>query len=202
MKLFLSALLFLFVSTSVIAQGHGMMWEWKSNDRCPLCGQGWDGGYPYYKAVPDQINAPKNDKWIITLEKVLADEELSKKQYEADQKLFKVNMPYHMIIPQEENHIIWIRELFNAYGISPEVKSFPVVKSKDLSEAYESAMKLEEELVPKYEQLIANAEDKVAKEVLGNILLQTRMHYVMFSHALQMSGAARMNPMRFRRKAY
>lgn len=201
MKLFFSALLFLFISTNVMAQGHGMMWEWKS-DRCPLCGDEWDGGYPYYKAVPDQINAPKSDKWIITLEKVLADEELSKKQYEADQKRFKVKMPYQMIIPQEENHIIWIRELFTAYGISPEVDSFPVVKSKNLREAFESAMKLEEELIPKYEQLITNAEDKVAREVLGNILLQTRMHYVMFEHTLEMSGMGSRNLMRFRRKAY
>lgn len=189
------------ISGQVLAQSPAMMWEWQS-DRCPLCGDEWAGGYPYYKAVPDQINAPKSDKWIITLEKVLADEELSKKQYEADQKQFKVKMPYHMIIPQEENHIIRIRELFTAYGISPEVKSFPVVKSKNLREAYESAMKLEEELIPKYEQLITNAEDEVAREVLGNILLQTRMHCVMFDHTLEMSGMGSRNLMRFRRKAY
>ncbi|MEA3494049.1 MAG: hypothetical protein U9R38_06655 [Candidatus Margulisiibacteriota bacterium] len=202
MRILLGLLLLTLISGQVFAQGPAMMWKWKSNDRCPLCGQDWDGGYPYYKAVPDEINAPKSDKWILTLEKVLVDEEYAKKQYEADKKKFKVEMPYNMVIPQEENHIIWIRELFNAYGISPEAQSFPVVKSKNLREAYKSAMKLEEELIPKYERLIANAEDRVAKEVLGNILLQTRMQYVLFSHVLEMSGAERINPMRFRRRAY
>jgi rubrerythrin len=190
------------ISTNVFAQAPGMMWRWDDNERCPLCGQDWDGGYPYYKAVPDQIDRPKSEKWIKLLTEVLADEELSKKQYETDKNKYNVNMPYHMVIPQEENHILWIKDLFEAYGISPEVKSLPVLKSDNLREAYENAMKLEKDLIPKYERLITNAEDKISRKVLGTILLQTRMHYVMFSHALEMGGMMQMNPMRFKRRAY
>ena len=179
-----------------------MMWRWGENKRCPLCGEDWDGGYPYYKAVPDQIDRPKNEKWLDLLSEVLSDEELSKKQYDADRKKYNANMPYRMVIPQEENHIIWIKELFDAYGVKPNIRALPVQKSDNLREAYENAMKLEEDLIPKYERLIENAEDKVAQEVLGNILLQTRMHYVMFSHALNMGGMMQMNPMRFKRRAY
>ncbi len=197
MRILVLTLIILFVSSGAMAQGPGMMWRW-TQDRCPLCGQEWDGEHPYYRAVPDSLDRPKNEKWIDKLEEVLALEELSKKQYEADQDKFKLQMPYIMVIPQEENHIHWIRDLFMAYGITPEVESLPVEKTETLREAYENAMKLEEDLIPKYEQLIINAEDKVSREVLGNILLQTRMHYVMFSHALEMGEMGRMSPMRFR----
>ena len=154
------------------------------------------------ETIPDQIDRPKDEKWIALLEDVLSLEEHSKKQYEVDRDEFNANMPYRMVIPQEENHIRWIKELFKAYALAPLAKELPVGKAESLSQAYENAMQLEEDLVPKYEQLITNAEDKYSRRVLGTILLQTRMHYVMFSHALDMGGMRQMNPMRFKMRSY
>ncbi len=97
-------------------------------------------------------------------------------------------MPYRMVIPQEDNHINWISQLFKAYGIPSDGKVPPAVKSENLAKAYEIAMKLEDDLVARYEWLIKNVEDEDSGEVLNTALLQTRMHYMMFNHALRMGG--------------
>ena len=55
-------------------------------------------------------------------------------------------------------------------------------------EALETGMKLEAELIPQYEWLIQNAYNDSVKEILNEILYQTRMHYTMFQHTLFMVG--------------
>ena len=75
-------------------------------------------------------------------------------------------------------------------SMSPDVNNpaFRAVDFDELREAYEESAKLEQDLASKYEWLIQNAEDQSAKQLLGKILFQTRMHAIMFSHALQMGG--------------
>jgi len=137
-------------------------------------------------SIPEKLPKPKNEKWVNKLKKILDLEKLSQAQYEADRNKYQINMPYMMVIPQEGNHIEWIKKLFSAYGLKHKAKVIPVKETKTLAQAYENARELEKNLIPQYEWLINKAEDNTTKEVLDTILLQTRIHYTMFDHALQM----------------
>jgi rubrerythrin len=156
---------------------------------CPYCGQQWDGHVRETLSIPESLAKPKNKEWVQKLGEVLSLEKLSKAQYTADSEKYKVYMPYNMIIYQEENHIAWITKLFASYGLSSDVRVLPLEKSASLEAAYKSAIQLEEDLMPRYEWLIKNAEDKQSAEILNTILIQTRFHAVMFQHALQMGGS-------------
>jgi hypothetical protein len=136
--------------------------------------------------IPKTLPEPVNDEWVGKLQKVLALEKLSEAQYEADREKYQVEMPYMMVIPQEENHIDLITKLFAAYGLPSDVKVPKVKETKSLTEAYGIARKLEEDLIPQYEWLIQIANDDTTLQVLDAILLETRMHYTMFDHALRM----------------
>lgn len=165
-----------FGSTMVQAQGHGMMGGGMGG--CPMCGQSW-------KKIPDKLPTPKSREWINELKEALSLEKLSLAQYETDSQKFQINMPYMMIMPQEENHITWISQLFSAYGIEPDSKVPPVAQSIRLRQAYEIAIKLESDLIPRYESLIRGSGDDDSAQVIKNILYQTRMHLMMFDHALR-----------------
>jgi len=157
--------------------GHGMM----GDDMCPMCGQAW-------RSIPGTLAKPKSEAWLADLRDILSLERLSLVQYHADEDKYQVHMPYHMVIPQEELHIRWIGELFAAYGLSAASPTPAVRRSSTVTEAFEIALKLEADLIPRYEQLITKAEDPESARVLNLILHQTRMHYMMFSHALRMGG--------------
>lgn len=136
--------------------------------------------------VPAKLPAPKNEEWVQKLREILMLEKQSLAQYQADQERFNAYMPYMMVIPQEENHIAWIEQLFAAYGLPADAKEAPVVENKTLKEAYELSTKLESDLLPRYEWLVKKAEDRDTAEVLDAILIQSRWHLVMFEHALRM----------------
>jgi len=144
------------------------------------------GCYERDISIPEKLQKPKNEEWVSKLQQILALENLSQLQYEADSKKYQVHMPYRMVIPQEENHIEWIKKLFAAYGLPSDVKVQPIKETTTLTQAYENARELEKNLIPQYEWLINNAENNTTKEVLDTILLQTRIHYTMFDHALHM----------------
>lgn len=93
-----------------------------------------------------------------------------------------------MILPQEERHIEWISGLFKAYGLPSDGKVLPVKRSASVEQAYEIGRGLEADLILRYVWLIRNAPDDTTKRVLDTILLQSRIHYAMFSHALEMGG--------------
>ena len=136
--------------------------------------------------VPAKLPAPKNTEWVQKLKEILTLEKQSLAQYQTDQEKFNAYMPYMMVIPQEENHIEWIEQLFKAYGLSADVKAAPVVENKTLTEAYELSIKMESDLLPRYEWLVKKAEDRDTAQVLNAILIQSRWHLVMFEHALRM----------------
>ena len=136
--------------------------------------------------VPAKLPAPKNTEWVQKLKEILALEKQSLAQYQTDQEKFNAYMPYMMVIPQEENHIEWIEQLFKAYGLSADVKAAPVVDNKSLTEAYQLSTKMESDLLPRYEWLVKKAEDRDTSQVLNAILIQSRWHLVMFEHALRM----------------
>lgn len=136
--------------------------------------------------IPKTLPKPVNNEWVSKLQEVLALEKLSEAQYEADRGKYQVEMPYMMVIPQEENHIDLITKLFAAYGIPSDVKIPKVKETKSLTEAYGIGRKLEEDLIPQYEWLMQIAKDDTTLQVLDAILLETRMHYTMFDHALRM----------------
>jgi hypothetical protein len=153
---------------------------------------GMMGGGGMTLPVPESLSTPQNRTWLDNLREVLSLERLSLVQYQTDEDKFHVNRPYMMIIPQEENHIQWISELFAAYGL-PSAGPTPAIKrSQTITQAYEIALGLEADLMPRYEWLITGAEDRDTQQVLDAILAQTRMHYRMFSMALRMGG--RMGP--------
>jgi hypothetical protein len=136
--------------------------------------------------VPSKLPAPKNTEWVQKLREILALEKQSLAQYQADQEIFNAYMPYMMVIPQEENHVEWIEQLFKAYGLPVDVKAAPIVENKILTAAYELGAKLESDLLPRYEWLVKKAEDRDTARALNTILLQSRWHLVMFDHALRM----------------
>lgn len=152
---------------------------------CPMCGQDW-------RKIPDKLPVPQSQAWLRNLRDVLSLERLSLVQYQADESKYQVHRPYAMVIPQEDQHIEWISYLFAAYGLSSAGPTPAVRKSQTITQAYEIALQLEEDLIPRYEKLIDAAEDPETARVLNTILYQTRMHYMMFSHALRMGG--RMGP--------
>lgn len=178
------------------AQGR---WDNKGGWNCPNCGNymgpgyggtgmgGMMGGY-ISQYVPEKLPVPKNQEWVQQLRNVLALEKLSFNQYTTDADKFNAYMPYHMVIPQEEDHVQAITRMFAAYGLPSDVKPSPVVESKSITEAYTNCIKMERELISRYEWLIKNAPDRDSAAVLNNILLQTRHHLVMFEHALSMGG--------------
>lgn len=151
----------------------------------PRTGYGM-GSFTQTIKIPKTLPKPVNDEWVGKLKKVLASEKLSEAQYEADREKYRVEMPYIMVIPQEENHIGLITKLFAAYGLTSDVKVPKVKETKSLTEAYGIARKLEEDLIPQYEWLIQIAKDNTTLQVLDAILLETRMHFTMFDHALRM----------------
>jgi len=158
-------------------------------------GPGMMGGYGYgmgpgmmggWVDVPAKLPAPKNATWVQKLKEILTLEKESLAQYQSDQEKFNAYMPYRMVIPQEENHIGWIRQLFEAYGLPADGKVKPIVENKTLTDAYELARKMESDLLPRYEWLVTKAEDRDTAQVLNTILLQSRWHLVLFEHASRM----------------
>jgi hypothetical protein len=125
-------------------------------------------------------------EWVLKLREILTLEKQSLAQYQTDQEKFNAHMPYMMVIPQEENHIEWIGQLFGAYGLPADGKVDPVVEHKTLAEAYELGAKMESDLLPRYEWLVKKAKDRDTAQVLNTILLQSRWHLVLFEHAFRM----------------
>ncbi len=145
-------------------------------------------GYPIAPDVPDKLPAPKSQEWLQKLRDVLALERQSYAQYTADAEKFNAWMPYNMVIPQEEDHVRAIERLFASYGLPAEGKPAAVAETKTVTEAFQLCVKMEQDLIPRYEWLIKNAADRDSAGILNSILLQTRHHLVMFNHALWMGG--------------
>jgi hypothetical protein len=141
-------------------------------------------------SIPDQLPAPKNQEWLNKLKEVLALEKLSVAQYSADQAKFQANMPFTMVLRQEDWHVNWITALLKAYGVAADVQTPAITPTNSLKGAYQVCIKLEADLVAPYEWLIKNAEDQTSAQVLTTILRQTRMHQHMFQRHLQMLGGA------------
>jgi len=149
-------------------------------------------GYLIAPEVPDKLPAPKSEEWTQKLREVLSLERLSYAQYTADADKYNTFMPYYMVIPQEEDHIRAIERLFAAYGLPPDGKPGAVVETKTITEALELCVKMEQDLISRYEWLVKNAVDRESAGIINNLLLQTRHHLVMFNHAIWMGG--RMGP--------
>jgi hypothetical protein len=145
------------------------------------------GGWGWVN-IPAKLPAPKNAEWVKKLREILVMEKSSLAQYQSDQEKYNAYMPYMMVIPQEENHIEWIEQLFEAYGLPADGKVSPVVPTKNLNEAYELGVKAENALLPIYEWLVKNSGDRDSAQALNAILFQTRWHLVMFEHALRGFG--------------
>ncbi|PKN61691.1 MAG: hypothetical protein CVU57_28130 [Deltaproteobacteria bacterium HGW-Deltaproteobacteria-15] len=175
-KLVIAMLTVLFTSSLACAQIHGGM-----------MGSGMMGGMAAPAAIPKELPTPDKE-WLEDLREILALEKKSVFQYERDRDLYRTAMPYMMIIPQEYDHVERISELFSAYGVASNVKTDPVERSSTLEQAYEICLRLEADSIPRYERLVQGAKDPVTARTLDAILSQTRMHYMMFNHALGMSG--------------
>lgn len=183
------AIVFLLVPVAVRSQGFGYRGGYGM-------GPGMMGGYGMGPGmmegwndveIPPKLPAPKDMEWVSKLKAVFILEKQSLAQYESDQEKFNASMPYMMIIPQEENHVQWIEQLFAAYGMSSDTeKPAGLVVNKTLEQSYALGAKLESDLLPLYEWLVRKAEDPHAARILNAILLQSRWHLVMFEHASRM----------------
>jgi hypothetical protein len=63
-----------------------------------------------------------------------------------------------------------------------------VSETKTVTEAFQLCVKMEQDLIPRYEWIVKNAGERDSAGILNSILLQTRHHLVMFDHALRMGG--------------
>jgi hypothetical protein len=160
----------------------------------PRMGRGWGMGrggmmgYGESSYVPQKLPVPKSTEWIGKLREILALERLSLDQYATDAEKYNTYMPYHMVIPQEQDHVMTIERLFTAYGLSASGKPAAEMDTMTLEDAYQLCVKMERDLIPRYEWLIKNAEDRNTAGILNNLLIQTRYHLAMFEHALQVGG--------------
>ncbi len=146
-------------------------------------GPGMMGGWGWVD-IPSKLPAPKKVEWTRKLRDVLTIEKESMAQYRMDQEKYDAYMPYMMVIPQEEDHINWIGQLFAAYGLPADAKPAPAVQTKSLDEAYKRAVNLETDLLSRYEWLVKNAEDDDSGDALNIILHQTVRHRAMFRRAM------------------
>ncbi len=189
---FVAALGILTLTSSVSAQGpgHGRGGQGPLPDsgHCPMCGRAWDGTNYSTPTIPDSLPAPDGTAWINRLDGVMARERLSRAQYENDRSTYRIPMPYNMVIPQEDDHIEWLGQLYAAYGMQAPDSVPPVQETSSARDALQLGMQLEEELIPEYEWLIANSANDETQQLLEDILYQTRMHRTMFQHALSMGG--------------
>lgn len=147
--------------------------------------------------IPSSLPRP-SDQWLTQLTEVLAIEEHSQRQYEADSAKYSAPMPYRMVLNQEADHIRWIRALYAAYGVTPSPASLPLRPTSSLNEALEIGRSIESDLVVRYEQLHGSSNDPASRDVLGMIGQQTHHHLMMFLHALRGgmgAGGMRGNPM-------
>jgi uncharacterized membrane protein len=158
---------------------------------CPMCGRQWNGANHYAPTIPDSLAAPSGREWRNRLSRVMGRERLSKAQYTRDRDHYKLRMPYHMVIPQEDDHIAWIEAMYRAFGLTPPDSTPPIIETQSARDALQTALQLEEELIPDYEWLIAQTANDTIMQLLGDILYQTRMHRSMFQHALSMGGMHR-----------
>jgi hypothetical protein len=152
-------------------------------------GRGGMMGSGVWGYVPQKLSVPKNQAWVGKLREILVLERLSFDQYAMDAEKYNTYMPYRMVIPQEKDHVMTIERLFAAYGLSViDGKPAATKDTKTLTEAYELCVKMERDLIPRYEWLVKNAEDRDSAGILNNLLIQTRYHLAMFEHALQVGG--------------
>lgn len=164
---------------------------WMGRGMGPGYGMGRGGmmGYGVSGYVPQKLQTPKNQEWVKKLREILVLERLSFDQYAADAEKYNTYMPYRMVIPQEQDHVMTIERLFAAYGLPVDGKPAAVKDTKTLTEAYELCVKMERDLIPRYEWLVKNAGDRDSAGILNNLLIQTRYHLAMFEHALQVGGS-------------
>jgi hypothetical protein len=190
------ALLFALPAISQPRSGPGYGGEyddgpWMGRGMGPGYGMGRGGmmGYGVWGYVPQKLPVPKNQEWVGKLREILALEKLSFDQYATDADKYNTYMPYRMVIPQEQDHVMTIERMFAAYGMPADGKPGAVKETKTITEAYELCIKMERDLIPRYEWLVKNAEDRDSAWLLNNLLIQTRYHLAMFEHALQVGGA-------------
>ena len=194
----LLALLFAWPAMSQPRWGYGQGYDNENSYGGPWMGRGWGPGYRMgpggmmgygvYAYVPQKLPIPKNKEWVGKLQEILVLERLSYEQYAADADKYNTYMPYRMVIPQEQDHVMTIERLFAAYGFPAGGKPAAVQDTKSLEEAYQLCVKMERDLIPRYEWLIRNAEDRDTAGILNELLIQTRYHLAMFEHALQVGG--------------
>ncbi|HOI74541.1 MAG TPA: hypothetical protein PLO63_10370 [Syntrophales bacterium] len=178
--------------------GYGQGYDNEGSYGGPWMGRGWGPdygmghgemmGYGVYAYVPQKLPVPKSKEWIVKLREILALERLSYEQYATDADKYNTYMPYRMVIPQEQDHVMTIERLFAAYSLPADGKPAAVKDTKSLEDAYQLCVKMERDLIPRYEWLIRNAEDRDTAGVLNELLIQTRYHLAMFEHALQVGG--------------
>ncbi len=181
-----SATIFILLTLSLGFAGNPT-WAQMGTGHCPMCGRQWDGSYGGEMKIPANLPKPE-EAWLQRLSDVMRREKLSEKQYVKDSRKYNLRMPYMRVIPDEENHISWINGLYQAFGETYSADMLPVKDTGSPEEAYRFAMELEQELVPDYEWLIRKASNEQTRQIIETILFQTRMHYTMFQHALNMGG--------------
>lgn len=152
---------------------------------CPMCGGMMRGAFGWNGAIPSKLPKPRSKEWLNRLSEVLAREEHSRSQYEADRKKYEAQAPYSMIIPQEQDHIRWLRGLYRAYGITPRPAALPLEATNSLQGALRVGQRIESSLIERYRVLLRGAEDSTTKKVLDTNQFQSRMHERMFTHFLE-----------------
>lgn len=193
MKKFFVLILLSFFVVTVLSKA-GFSQDVMVSKRCPVCGKEWDGNYRLVSNIPAVLPKPKNQEWVKKFNELLSQEMTAEAQYRIDQEKFGVySYPYGMILPQDQDHIRWLIKILNAYGLSATAKTANVKASDTLEQAYDKAIKMEQNITQGYEWIVPKTENDYSKWVLNTLLLHSRLQQAMFTHALKMKDLVKQN---------
>jgi hypothetical protein len=187
-RLFALGIIIAFRGDRACAQMQG---EGSGQCRCIMCGREWNCSYDYFPAIPDSLRPPKNRQWIKHLDGLLKRERFALAQYRREPEIYRLHTPYTVIIPQKQSQVEWITALFPVLGMKIPDSTGTPSDTASWHDVLQVSMNLERLLIREYEWLVQNTENEKTRRVLSDFLYQTRMHYIMFQHALSIRGLLR-----------
>lgn len=141
------------------------------------------------------VASVQTQEWMNRLYDALKLENQSVVQYERHTQKYNAHMPYHMVIPQEYEHVNSINSILNSYNQKSTSEHPPIREGQSLQEAYVLDRNLESDLLNRYRWLIENSNDSNATQKLRINQSQTQHHYTMFNNAIRRQDMHR-GPMR------
>lgn len=136
---------------------------------------------PFFEEEDERVDPDR--AWSDTLSETLSLERLVLAQLSYDSSIFGALWPYLSAIRRQGGQIRRLEELMKGRGESG-TRDTPAIRIHQLlSEAYETAVEYEKELIRRYEWLIAHTSDIRSKKALKKNLFHSRVYHSRFNTA-------------------